>query len=692
MAADVGVTDVERHFSVQTGIPRMLLGEKEPLDLEDVEERLRRRVIGQTHAVDQLVQTVAVMKASLSPADKPLGVFLFVGPTGVGKTELARALAELVFGSEKRLSRFDMSEYADPSAATRLIRGTDRRDGLLTRVIRQQPFGIVLLDEIEKAHPAVYDLLLGALGEARLSDARGRTAYLHNTIVIMTSNVGARANKQRIGIGASESTDLDRYVDAAREHFRPEFLNRLDRLIPFHPLSTEEIRRIARIQLRAISRRRGLTELGVELDVADEVLDHLAVRGYSEDYGARALRRTLEDELVVPVAELLAREAEGARSATVVAAMDDEGQMRLGLTHGEGPAGGERGRSPFHRIAEQRRAVDAWYHLPPLIQLREQVDFLVAQMNDLARAKKAKARKRASALMPKLAADHSRLEELATRLSSRRADLCAVEELAFAGHLAGREEDQQSQLDEALSAVTEFRASLPYALLALHEHRDAATFVLQQPDANDGLARWLLPLFEAARIRGYHLAVHVPVSITQPNAASWPAGRFWGPPQSAAWAKEKLRGPNSALREVLLTVKGPYAGVLLALESGLHRWIASSDRGKTAHLSVTLASMRSELTSADHESKLFRPRAMENRATLLRMPAMREHDVPGETLRILHGDVALPLPDDYWAVFEETATEHLIAVAASGRAIADAIAIVPVSDDGDEDRSEGGAS
>ncbi len=680
MAADVRVADVEAHFSVQTGIPRMLLGEKEALDLAEVEERLRRRVIGQGHAVDQLVQTVAVMKASLSPTDKPLGVFLFVGPTGVGKTELARALAELVFGSEGRLSRFDMSEYADAGASARLIRGTDRRDGLLTRVIRQQPFGIVLLDEIEKAHPAVYDLLLGALGEARLSDARGRTAFLHNTIVIMTSNVGARANKQRIGIGASESTDLERYVDAAREHFRPEFLNRLDRLIPFHPLSTEEIRRISRIQLRGISRRRGLTEIGVELDVSDEVLDHLAARGYSEAYGARALRRTLEDELVVPVAELLSREAESARSSVVTASMSDAGEMRLSLSRAEGASGETRGRSPFHRIAERRRAVDAWYHLPPLVQLREQVEFLVAQMNDLARARKPKAKKRAAALMPKLAADHHRLEELAQRLSSRRADLCAIEELAFAAHLGGRDEEQQSQLVEALDIVVDFRASLPYALLALHEQRDAATFVLQQPDGNGGLARWLLPLFEAARIRGYHLAIHVPASRPQPGVSSWPEDRFWGPPQSTAWARAELEAPSSTLRDALLTVKGPYAGALLALECGLHRWIVSSDRGKTAHLSVTLASMRGDVTSQDHVSKLFRPRSLANRATLLRTPAMRELDVPAELLRILHGEVVLPLPDDYWAVFEETATEQLIAIAASGRTLADEIGVVPAHD------------
>ncbi|RLB54982.1 MAG: hypothetical protein DRJ42_07545 [Deltaproteobacteria bacterium] len=707
MAAEVDVADVERHFGVQTGIPQMLLGEGEALDLGEVEARLRRRVVGQDGAVETLVQTVAVMKATLSPADKPLGVFLFVGPTGVGKTELARALAELIFGSESRLSRFDMSEYADPGAVMRLIRGNDRRDGLLTRVIRQQPFGIVLLDEIEKAHPAVYDLLLGALGEARLSDARGRTAYLHNTIVIMTSNVGARASKRRIGIGAGAGSDLERYIDAARAHFRPEFLNRLDRIIPFHSLSAGEIRSIARMQVRALSRRRGLTELAAVLDVPDPVLDALAARGYSEDYGARALRRTLEDELVVPVAELLSREAGDAQGSRIRASLDDEGALRLDLTRGDGAGTDASGQASFHRIAAHRRTVDAWYHLPPVIQLREQVEFLVAQLNDLARTAgpraRPKAKKRAAILIPKLRAQHNLLDDLASRLRQHRADLSAIEELAFAAHLAGRDdaggESDREQLEEASLAVDEFRASLPYALLALQEDRDAATFIVQQPDAQGGLRRWLGPLVGAAKVRGYHLTVHVPMAVHQPGAASWPAGRFWGPPQSGAWAKGLLEDAGSPLRAALITVKGPFAGALLALECGIHRWVVSAtDRTKTAHLSVVLASMRSDVTDRDHASKLFRPVDLPSRAQLLRTPAMRDHDLPGGRLTILDGDVTLPLPDDYWASFEDTATEHLVALAASGRAIADVIAIrqegQEAPDDDEEDRSsadEGGA-
>jgi MoxR-like ATPase len=263
-------------------------------------------VIGQTEAVDLVVDLLAVVKAALNRPRKPIASLLFIGPTGVGKTEMAKALAEYLFGSRDRLTRFDMSEFADPLSVQRLIGGVLTSEGVLTARVREQPFSVILLDEVEKAHPQLFDLLLQVLGEGRLTDAAGRLADFCNSVVIMTSNLGADSYLQGdFGLVAGQPT-----AQRAREHFvrevekalRPEMVNRIDRIVPFAPLDPSVIQQIAKRQLDLLRHRDGIRYRGVTIEESADLIAWLAKKGYDARYGARPLKRAIEREVLAPLA------------------------------------------------------------------------------------------------------------------------------------------------------------------------------------------------------------------------------------------------------------------------------------------------------------------------------------------------------------------------------------------------------
>ena len=301
----IGRNEVLADFATRSGLSLAFLDPKQRLDRDEVRDKLQELVIGQTDAVEALADVVSVAKARLNDPDRPLAAFLFLGPTGVGKTECAKAIARTLFGEADRLLRFDLNEFNQPGAAARLVGTFSQPEGLLTSAIRRQPFAVVLLDEVEKADPEVFDLLLQLLGEGRLTDSLGRTADFTSAIVIMTSNLGVREAEGNLGF-VPEADRSHAYTRAAEKFFRPEFFNRLDRVIPFRKLSRDEMARIARRLVNEVLAREGFGQRKCVLNVAPDALDRVIQAGYDPALGARAMKRAVERELTQPAAARLA--------------------------------------------------------------------------------------------------------------------------------------------------------------------------------------------------------------------------------------------------------------------------------------------------------------------------------------------------------------------------------------------------
>jgi len=337
--SQVGSSEVINAFAAETGLPLFLLDDHVIFDIDDTAKWFEQRVIGQSAAVRLVVELLATVKAGLTRARRPIASLLFAGPTGVGKTEMAKSLARFFFGDENRMARFDMSEYADALAVTRLVGGVTGNEGTLTARIREQPFSVLLFDEFEKAHHSFFDLLLQTLGDGRLTDGRGRVADFTNSIVVMTSNLGAaKFRRPRAGFDVSGAEGDQRVSNsdrAAQRHFtravqdflRPEIFNRIDHILPFLPLDRKTVEQIAARELMLVEQRDGVRRRGVVLRTAPEALEILARRGYDAHYGARPLKRLIERELLLPLAVELNRRPKPAASkrTTIVAAVDVKG-------------------------------------------------------------------------------------------------------------------------------------------------------------------------------------------------------------------------------------------------------------------------------------------------------------------------------------------------------------------------------
>lgn len=327
----IGEEDIAEIVADWTGIPVSKLTEAESKRLLNLEDTLHKRVIGQSEAVSAVARAIKRARAGIADPKRPIGSFIFLGPTGVGKTELSKALAEAMFGDENLMIRVDMSEYMDKSNVSKLIGsapgfvGFDE-GGQLTEKVRRKPYSVVLFDEIEKAHPDVFNMLLQILEDGRLTDSHGRTVSFKNTIIIMTSNVGASElnRTQKLGFGSEDDYDdvRDRQINALKQVMKPEFINRIDEIVVFTPLEKPDVEKIADIMLKNLEKR--LKDHGITFEISDEAKAYLVDKGYDKEYGARPMRRTIQRQVEDKLSEEILK-----------GNISDNGKVKITLVDGQ---------------------------------------------------------------------------------------------------------------------------------------------------------------------------------------------------------------------------------------------------------------------------------------------------------------------------------------------------------------------
>jgi energy-coupling factor transporter ATP-binding protein EcfA2 len=549
-------------FCEGTGLPEFMLLDERALDLDDVARTLSERVLGQDAAVRRVAEVIAITKAGMASPKKPLGTFLFVGPTGVGKTELARALSAFLFGDEARMIRLDMSEYSGPDAFAKLI-GDGNEEGALSGPVRQQPFSVVLLDEIEKAHASAFDVLLQVLGEARLTDAAGRVTRFQNTIVIMTSNLGVDTLRPSIGFGGGGAASAGQHFRREAERFfRPEFLARVDELIPFGSLDPGVVRRLAARELEGVRARWGMARPGVSFEYDPELAGWLVERGFDPKYGARPLKRVVERAVVWPLAERLAR---------ANASGEDGVHVRAGLKGGE--IAWEIARRPRSQVDERAALIE---RIERISQLRRRLDAytwteLFADLEwQLASYEQ-------RSVLEDFWQDPDASEVAARAERSRRVveparalalELAALEDLAHEAYYDEQfalAEDLRERLDELEPALRELFVVL---LRSAYDDPDRVLVVLRaMPGARDA----------RAELEGWY--------ADRAARRSWSLRRFV--PRDEGGGEEE---PEAGWRELdddeeppgevlMLYVEGEATRPLFAPEDGLHR-VVSGTRGQ----------------------------------------------------------------------------------------------------------------